>query len=99
MVVRHMPVRPPRPSIGGVPASFALFACNHWRSMVICGYVIVPSWVLMFGEYTHVHDADSVLPAIMSVEKLTWYYWGQDRFRNLLPFLLCIPSFSTESVA
>jgi hypothetical protein len=23
----------------------------------------------------------------MSVEKLTWYYWDQDRFGNLLPFL------------
>lgn len=33
------------------------------------------------------HDADSYLLAIMSIQDVTPYYWGQNRFGNLLPFL------------
>lgn len=32
-------------------------------------------------------DADGILPALISTQKLTWYYWGQDRFLNFLPAL------------
>jgi len=33
------------------------------------------------------HSADSLLPALMSRLKVTAYYWGQNRFGNLLPLL------------
>jgi hypothetical protein len=32
-------------------------------------------------------DADGILPAIMSLQKLSVYFWAQDRFGNLLPLL------------
>ena len=32
-------------------------------------------------------DGDGVLPAIISTQKLTWYFWGQDRLLNLFPAL------------
>ncbi len=54
---------------------------------IIAGFILIASVVMMFGENNRFHDADSVLPSIMSVEKLTWYYWNQNRFGNLLPFL------------
>jgi len=33
------------------------------------------------------HDADSLLLAIMSLQDVTPYYWGQNRLGNLIPFL------------
>ncbi|MCC5067950.1 hypothetical protein VDQ94_02270 [Xanthomonas campestris pv. campestris] len=32
-------------------------------------------------------DADGVLTSLISTQKLTWYFWGQDRLANLLPAL------------
>jgi len=32
-------------------------------------------------------DADGILTAYMSTQQLTWYFWRQDRFLNLLPAL------------
>ncbi len=40
----------------------------------------------MFGQRTGLHDADTALLAIMAKEKLTWFYWDQNRFGNLVPF-------------
>lgn len=40
----------------------------------------------MFGQQTGFHDADTALLAIMAKEKLTWFYWDQNRFGNLVPF-------------
>ena len=33
------------------------------------------------------HNADSILPALISTQNVTWYYWGQNRLGNLLPAL------------
>lgn len=33
------------------------------------------------------HNADLILPALISTQNVTWYYWGQNRFGNLLPAL------------
>lgn len=33
-------------------------------------------------------DSDTILQSLMSTQKLTLFYWGQDRFLNLVPFLL-----------
>ena len=43
--------------------------------------------VVWSDAYSPVHNADSILQAMMSVQKLTWYYWGQNRLANVLPFL------------
>jgi hypothetical protein len=32
-------------------------------------------------------DGDCIIPSIMSTQKLTWYFWGQDRLLNFIPAL------------
>jgi hypothetical protein len=32
-------------------------------------------------------DADGILTSLISTEKLTWYFWGQDRLLNFIPAL------------
>lgn len=55
-------------------------------------------WVLLSGAIpalllplTHAlagqQDADGLLTALISTRRLTWYFWEQDRFLNLLPAL------------
>lgn len=34
-------------------------------------------------------DADTVMQALMSTQRVTLFFWGQDRYANVLPFLLC----------
>ncbi len=48
--------------------------------------VVLGSAALVFGQGTGMHDADTALLAIMAKEKLTWFYWEQNRFGNLVPF-------------
>ena len=43
--------------------------------------LLVPTFV-PWGQ-----NADDLLPALISTQKLTFYFWGQDRFANLLPAL------------
>ncbi len=42
------------------------------------------TWSLQF---CNAHDADSVILSIMARQKLTLFYWGQNRYMNLLPVL------------
>lgn len=35
-------------------------------------------------------DGDGLLTSIMSTDKLTWYFWGQDRFLNFIPGLTSV---------
>jgi len=39
------------------------------------------------ADYCRRHTADSLLPALISTQSPGWYYWGQNRFGNLLPIL------------
>lgn len=32
-------------------------------------------------------DADTILQSLMSTQKITLFYWGQDRYANFLPFI------------
>lgn len=38
----------------------------------------------------HLANADALLPTLMSTDRLTWFYWGQDRLANLVP-LMAVP--------
>lgn len=38
-------------------------------------------------HFENVHDADSLITSMISTQKLTFFYWGANRFGNLLPFL------------
>jgi|GEM_PF-2145943 len=43
--------------------------------------------LLTLGHVPLQQNADGLLPTIMSLQRLTFYYWEQDRFANLLPLL------------
>jgi hypothetical protein len=62
-------------------------AANSRDIAWILGFSALASLIMTFGSNSSVHDADSLLPAIMSIQKLTWYYWDQNRFANLLPLV------------
>jgi hypothetical protein len=38
-------------------------------------------------RYLPLATSDSLLPALMSTQRLTFYYWGQDRIANVVPLL------------
>jgi hypothetical protein len=44
----------------------------------------VLTWSLQF---CNTHDADSVILSIMAQQKLTLFYWGQNRYMNLIPLV------------
>jgi hypothetical protein len=37
------------------------------------------------AEIAGLQDGDGILTSLISTQKLTWYFWGQDRLANLLP--------------
>lgn len=43
--------------------------------------------LLALAELVDWASSDALLPALMSTERLTFYYWGQDRLANLVPLL------------
>lgn len=57
---------------------------RHWLTVIalclLTGTVL--TWSLRF---CNAHDADSVILSIMAQQKLTLFYWGQNRYMNLLP--------------
>jgi hypothetical protein len=62
-------------------------AIARWApvEMVVVALVVVAGFRAM-----HLANADALLPALMSTEELTWFYWGQDRLANLVP-LVSVP--------
>jgi hypothetical protein len=61
---------------------------NQNQQIFLAGAVGVTAALITWSRpYCSSHTADSVLAAIISVTKVTWYYWGQNRLGNLLPFL------------
>jgi hypothetical protein len=55
---------------------------------VIIALTIISSAILaIFSPELCYPDADSLLPTLMSIQKLSFYYWGQNRFANLIPLL------------
>jgi hypothetical protein len=52
-------------------------------ALAIIAAVAFPLSTLLCG----MQDGDGVLTALISTQKLTWYFWGQDRFLNFLPAL------------
>ncbi|GGA11264.1 hypothetical protein GCM10011408_35770 [Dyella caseinilytica] len=52
-------------------------------ALAIVAAVAFPLSTLLCG----MQDGDGVLTALISTQKLTWYFWGQDRFLNFIPAL------------
>lgn len=57
--------------------------------------------LIVFNRAVPTHfDADTVLQSVMSIQKVTLFYWGQDRYANFLPFLYSwIPSLRANLLA
>ena len=47
---------------------------------------ISPFLVLITGALQN-QQADNLLPAFFSTDHLTWFYWSQSRFGNIVPVL------------
>jgi hypothetical protein len=45
------------------------------------------AWLIVIAWVPRGQNADDLLPAIIATQKLTLYYWGENRFANLLPAL------------
>ena len=51
------------------------------------GSLFVAALFTWSAAFCNRHSADSLLPTLISTQKLAWYYWGQNRLGNLLPLL------------
>ncbi|MBE1159173.1 hypothetical protein [Dyella acidiphila] len=72
------------PSQPATAASVTRDISAFWLiAMGVLAGVVFPLTSLLAAK----QNADGILPALMSTQKLTWYYWDQDRFLNLLPAL------------
>jgi len=56
---------------------------------LIVSVIVTPFVVLLTGAL-HEQQADNLLPAIISTDHLTWFYWGNARLGNVGP-LLALP--------
>ena len=56
--------------------------------LLACGIALALAFLFTWSaRFCEMHNADSILPAIISTQNVTFYHWGQNRFGNLLPFL------------
>jgi len=55
--------------------------------LVIVAMMLLASTMVTFSELAQHPDADTLLPAVMSTQRVTWYFWGQNRLGNLWPLV------------
>lgn len=61
---------------------------RRWVMLMLCVFGIAAGLMLpMSVRLSGTQDADGVLTALISTQRLTWYFWGQNRLLNLLPAL------------
>src|ERR1700685_700914 len=56
-------------------------------------YLLLSAAVALFIDFVHIHreeHADALIPVMVSLQRWTFFYWGQDRIGMLLP-LLALP--------
>lgn len=59
---------------------------NDWEPLLWASLGVVAALIVL-GRYPIGQNSDGLLETIMSVQQLTVFFWGQDRFANLLPAL------------
>lgn len=78
----------------GTPAARAV--CRRWAvglrvvdrmGPVLLASVFVLSALAVLARYPIGQNADGLIQTIFSLQKMTLFYWGQDRYANLLPAL------------
>jgi hypothetical protein len=67
--------------------NFRRFLIPLSSTLLFLALLLAASIRLTFSELQFYHDADSILPALISTVKWTWFYWGQNRLGTLLPLL------------
>jgi hypothetical protein len=58
---------------------------DHGFAWIIALGVIAGLIIPMTGLLAGSQNSDGVLPGLISTQKLTWYFWGQDRLLNFIP--------------
>lgn len=58
---------------------------DHGFAWIIVLGVIAGLIIPMTGLLAGSQNSDGVLPALISTQKLTWYFWGQDRLLSFIP--------------
>ena len=61
-------------------------AVERLATPLIAGLFAVAS-LLTLACYPNGQNSDGLVPTLFSLQKMTLFYWGQDRFANLLPAL------------
>jgi hypothetical protein len=62
---------------------------RYWQWLTVIALCLLTGAVLTWSlQFCNAHDADSVILSIMARQKLTLFYWGQNRYMNLLPMLI-----------
>jgi hypothetical protein len=56
-------------------------------ALVLLPILLLAAAGFVWSEAYCSHNADSILPALISWQKLTWFFWTQNRFGNVLPLL------------
>jgi len=69
------------PSAGGHAGFHDRFA---WALLLVCA---IAAWIGL-GRLHAFQDSDSLLPVLVSVQRWTPFFWGQDRFGMLVPLLV-----------
>ena len=64
-----------------------LLAAMDATAAILMAGLFVIAVVIVMGAVPWQQNADDLLPSIISLQKLTLYYWEQNRFGNLLPLL------------
>lgn len=58
-------------------------------TLAIVGCAVIAAWITL-GDFLDEMDADHVVPVMVSLQRWTRYYWGQDRLGMLVP-LIALP--------
>lgn len=71
------------PKLSSPPQNRAPEPIKFLIALAIVAAAVFPLSTLLCGS----QDGDGVLTALISTQKLTWYFWGQDRLLNFIPAL------------
>ena len=75
-----------------------LFSMNNHIALALVWLLII-SVLTVTKVAPHNINADTLLQSIMSLQKLTLYYWGQNRLLNILPLAVSLIKNPTLNLA
>lgn len=60
---------------------------RHWSVVLWTSAIFAAVLLPLTASLAGFQDGDGLLTALISTQKLTWYFWGQDRLLNFIPAL------------